>query len=41
MFIYTVKDIIQAILVGGLVLALAVTFGGAAIADWWNRRGRK
>lgn len=41
MFIYTVKDIIQAVIVGGFVLVVAVTFGGAAIADWWKRRGRK
>ncbi len=41
MFIYTIKDIIQAVLVGGLILALAITFGGAALVDWWKRRGPK
>ena len=40
MFIYTVKDIIQAVIVGGIILAVAVASGGAAIADWWSRRKR-
>lgn len=38
--IYTVKDIIQAVLVGGALLTVAVAFGGAAIGDWWKRRRR-
>lgn len=41
MFVYTVKDIIQAVIVGGFILVALVAFGGAAIGDWWKRRGRK
>ncbi len=41
MFIYTVKDIIQAIIIGGLLLAAAVVFGVPALVAWWKQKGRK
>ncbi len=44
MFIYTVKDIIQAIVLGGILLAVVVAFGWAAIHDgvaWIRRRFRR
>mgnify|MGYP003442609585 CR=1 FL=1 len=42
MFIYTVKDIFQAIVLGIVVLAIVVTFGGAAMVDAWRKwRGKR
>lgn len=43
MFIYTVKDIAQAVVLGGLLLALAIAFGYAALHDLvaWLRKRRR
>jgi hypothetical protein len=37
MFIYTVKDVFQTIIVGLVLLAIVVPFGGAAIVDAWRK----
>jgi hypothetical protein len=37
MFVYTVKDVFQTIIVGLVLLAIVVPFGGAAIVDAWRK----
>jgi hypothetical protein len=41
MFVYTVKDIFQAVILGLVLLAFVATFGGAAIVDAWRKWRRR